>query len=244
MCSLFVEKNGIFVAGLPRSDREESGNRLFRLFHVNRGRKIAKQNKKKKGAKRSPCSHCEAIRRLARNGTGIRVIWRNEKKKGGEERDREEKRGKKRFNLASTPRGLARNHQAWPIEDGLKNLKQDSRQNRRCVEIKSVKLNELVNWIGSLSSLRRGVERAGCFLLTKWREKEERRGKIRRKERGNVSADIESISMLRSFKRGDHGITIVPRPRIMKISSSSLLFSICPNWYFKVVRTNRSGKSD
>lgn len=92
------------------------------------------------------------------------------------ERDREKKRGKKRFNLASTPRDLARNHQAWPIEDGLKNLKQDSRQNRRCVEIKSVKLNELINWIGSLSPpLRRGVERAGCFLLTKRREKEERR---------------------------------------------------------------------
>lgn len=96
MCSLFVEKNGIFVAGLPRSDREESGNRLFRLFHVNRGRKIAKQNKKKKGAKRSPCSHCEAIRRLARNGTGIRVIWRNEKKKRGRGERQRGKEGKKK----------------------------------------------------------------------------------------------------------------------------------------------------
>lgn len=54
MCSLFVEKNGIFVAGLPRSDRQESGNRLFRLFHVNRGRKIAKQNKKKKRGREEP----------------------------------------------------------------------------------------------------------------------------------------------------------------------------------------------
>ena len=73
------------------------------------------------------------------------------------EREREGERGKKVQFGEHTSR-LGEESLAWPIEDGLKNLKQ--RQNRRCVEIKSVKSNELVNWIGSPSSLNlgRGVE--------------------------------------------------------------------------------------
>lgn len=55
-----------------------------------------------------------AIRRLARNGTGIRVIWRNEKK-----RERERERGKKVQFGEHTSR-LGEESLAWPIEDGLK----------------------------------------------------------------------------------------------------------------------------